>query len=279
MPLQDLVRYFNQRITEEQGLESAPLSIRQGLVESRHGGFPLATEFHPVRRASSLDQIAGMDASLRAYPPETSQSLTARVFQQTPETSGVVNLDRLCRTIHMLNFLPIAHDHGHLFVHVHPRHVLGVDREHGAYFEDVIFRCGLTPRQVVISVAIAPLYDRQLSLLLAGLKNYQRRGYSTAIKFEGQADEDFLERYYIEFLNRITPDFVRLSSGFLASFNRGEIYGMHRTSLLSIIHGLDTELLVEGINEAEEAAMALELRAALVRGRYYEGAEVRGIAV
>ncbi len=269
MPLQSLIEYFNQRISAEQGLSEPPLTERAGQVESRFGGLRLATEFHPIRRADTPADIVGHDATLQAFPPETSQSTAAKVFHAA-DAGGIINLDRLCRTLHMLNYLPIAHENGYLFLHVHPRHILGLKRDHGAYFEEVIFRCGLTARRVVVTVPVAPVYDRQLVLLLEGLKNYQNRGYSTAIKFDGQANDAFLERYCIEFLYRITPDFVRLDGGFFAKLRRDGENDRRRTSLLSVIHKLDTELLVEGIKDEKDVRLAEALRASLVKGDYYE---------
>jgi EAL domain-containing protein (putative c-di-GMP-specific phosphodiesterase class I) len=269
MPLRDLTEYFNQRISEEQNLAEPPLSIRSGQVEGRAGGLRLASEFHPIRRANTPSVIMGHDATLCAFPPETSQSIAAKIFHLA-DAEDIINLDRLCRIIHMLNYLPIAHENGNLFLHVHPRHVLGVKRDHGAYFEEVIFRRGLSPRQVVISVAIGPLYDRQFTLLQEGLKNYRKRGYSTAIKFDEQASETFLERYCIEFLYRITPDFVRLDGRFFSQLRRSEEDRERKNSLLSVIYRLDTELLVEGIKDESDAQLAGSLRPAYVKGDYYE---------
>ncbi len=269
MPLRDLTEYFNQRISAEQNLAEPPLLIQSGWVESRAGGLRLATEFHPIRRANAPAIIMGHDASLRAFPPETSQSLSAKIFHLA-EAEDIVNLDRLCRTIHMLNYLPIAHNDGYLFLHVHPRHVLGVKRDHGAYFEEVIFRCGLSPRRVVISVAINPLYGNQFSRLREGMVNYRKRGYSTAIKFDEQSDETFWERYCVDFLHQITPDFIRVDRKFFARLRRTEEDREHRRSLLAVIHRLDTELIVEGVNAEDEADIAQRLRPAYVRGEYYE---------
>ena len=271
MPLTDLVEYFNQRISAEQGLAEYPLELRNGRVESRFGGHRLATEFHPVRRASQPSLIVGHDATIFAVPPETSQALAEKVFQAA-DVGGVVNLDRLCRTIHMLNYLPDSHESGYLFLHVHPRHVLGLKKDHGAYFEEVIFRCGLSPRRVVITVPVKPVYDQQFTRLLDGLKNYQSRGYATAIKFDERADEQFVERYCIEFLYRITPDFVRLDKGFFKRLKRDTYDDRQTTSLLSVIHGLDTEILLEGIRTGEDCKQVHALRASLVKGDYYEQA-------
>ena len=271
MPLTDLVEYFNQRISAEQELAEYPLELRNGRVESRFGGHRLTTEFHPIRRAGQPSLIVGHDATIFAAQPENSHSTVEKVFQAA-DVGGAVNLDRLCRTIHMLNYLPVSHESGYLFLHVHPRHVLGVKRDHGAYFEEVIFRCGLSPRRVVITVPIKPVYDQQFIRFQEGLKNYQSRGYATAIKFDEQADEAFVERYCIEFLYRITPDFVRLDKGFFKRLKRDSDKAGQSTSLLSVIHGLDTEILLEGIRTGEDTKQVPILRASLVKGDYYEQA-------
>jgi EAL domain-containing protein (putative c-di-GMP-specific phosphodiesterase class I) len=269
MPLRDLVEYFNQRISAEQGLAEPPLFVHAGQVESTINGVRLATEFHPIRKAAAPSDIIGHDATLQESLSETHETAARALFSSKDE-GGIINLDRLCRTIHMLNYLPISHENGYLFVHVHPRHVLGVKRDHGAYFEEVIFRCGLSPRRVVITVTVTPVYDRQLSVLLDGLKNYQARGYSIAIKFDEQADDAFFERYCIEFLHRVTPDFVRLGSDFFSNPRLAEGDRRPKSSLLSVIHQLDTQLLLEGVKDPKAARLAEILRAGLVKGEYYE---------
>jgi EAL domain-containing protein (putative c-di-GMP-specific phosphodiesterase class I) len=42
--------------------------------------------------------------------------------------------------------------------------------------------------------------------------------------------------------------------------------------LLSVIHGLDTEILLEGIRTGDDCRQAQALRASLVKGDYYEQA-------
>lgn len=274
MPLHDLVEYFNQRISEEQGLNTLPLKVKGGQIEGRFGDLRLTSEFHPIRRADQPGRVVGHDAALQAFDPETSHNLAAKVFHAA-DVGSIINVDRMVRTIHMLNYLPHAHEDGHLFLHVHPRHILGVKRDHGAYFEEVIFRCGLSPRRVVISVPVTPVYDRQLILLLEGLKNYQERGYATAIKFDDKANAAFLERYCIEFLYRITPDFVRLDKTFFSTLRHDEDAAAKRkTNLLTVIQSLDAHFLVEGIEDPRDVALAKVLRADLVQGVYYERREV-----
>jgi hypothetical protein len=42
----------------------------------------------------------------------------------------------------MLNYLPMSHLGKTLFVEVDPRHILSVKKDHGAYFEEIIIKCG-----------------------------------------------------------------------------------------------------------------------------------------
>jgi len=274
MPLQQLVEYFNQRFTEEQGLNHPPLRLNGTQVEGRFGSLRFGSILQPVRLAESPALVIGHDAS-SFIPDAPNDSNLPLHAQATDEALNIVNLDRLNRTVHMLNYLPFAHEDGHLFLHVHPSHVLAVKRDHGAYFEEIIQRCGLSTRRVVITLQVSPVYDRQLILLLERLRNYRDRGYSTAIKFDDRAGESFLERYCIEFLYRFTPDFVRFDTRFFPKPTRDAENYRRRSSLLLAVRRLDTQLLIEGIHNEADADVAKLLQADLVKGSYYDQGTAR----
>lgn len=273
MPLQRLVEYFNQRFTEENGLTEPPLAYDGKLVRGRFGASTFTSRLRPVRLASAPMFVSGYDAGLVAasHPQDENAGYLSLFAEEVPD---IVNLDRLSRTVHMLNYLPLANEDGYLFLHVHPRHVLTVQRDHGAYFEEIILRCGLTLRRVVITLTISPVYDRQLRLLLERLKTYRDRGYATAIKFHDQAGDDFLERYCIEFLHRFTPDFVRFDCQFFRNTRPNPAEERRRVSLLSVIRGLDTQLVIEGVNSETDAQLAQTVDADFVRGDWYEPSRV-----
>lgn len=268
MPLQHLIDYFNQRFTEENGLAEPPLSFDGKRVEGHFGASSFTSRLRPVRLASAPSFVSGHDAGLEVASNPDDENAGRLLFAD--DVPNIVSLDRLSRTVHMLNYLPIAHDDGTLFVHVHPRHVLTVKKDHGAYFEEIILRCGLTLRRVAITLTVSPVYDRQLILLLERLKNYRDRGYATAIKFDDLAGDDFLERYCIEFLYRFTPDFVRFDSRFFQKGSGHPAGERRRASLLSAIRRLDTQLLIEGVKSDTDAQLARILGADFVEGRHYE---------
>lgn len=274
MPLQQLVEYFNQRFTEAEGFKHPPLQLHGTRVEGRIGNLRIGSILQPVRLAASPSVVIGHDAS--SLIPDAPNGSNLPSQDSAPDASqDIVNLDRLTRTVHMLNYLPVAHDDGHLFLHVHPRHVLAVKKDHGAYFEEIIRRCGLSTRRVVITLQVSPVYDRHLVLLLERLRNYRDRGYSTAIKFDDRAGISFLERYCIEFLYRFTPDFVRFDTRFFPRLTRDAGNYRRRSSLLLAIRRLDTQLMIEGIHGEADAQLATLLQADLVKGSYYERHTVR----
>lgn len=277
MPLQHLVDCFNQRFIEENGLTEPPLAYDGQRVEGRFGGLAFTSRLQPVRLNGSPGFVVAHDAapSVASPTPDGNGGEAALFADDVP---NIVSLDRLSRTVHMLNYLPIAHDDGTLFLHVHPRHVLTVKRDHGAYFESIIQRCGLPLRRVAITLTVSPAHDPHLGLLLERLKTYRDRGYATAIKFDDLAGESCLERFCIEFLYRFAPDFVRFDSRYFQK--TGQDWGSHRrrASLLSAIRRLDTQLVIEGVRSEADAQLARALSADFVQGSYFDEGGWRGQA-
>jgi hypothetical protein len=121
---------------------------------------------------------------------------------------SVINFDRLARTVHMLNYLPLAQSNKVLFLEVDPRHILGIKKDHGAYFETVIEQCGLTTQNTVIVLAITNNYVKYNDALIRGLSNYRQRGYQIALRF----DHLISDKHAAELIFKLTPDFVSLSA-------------------------------------------------------------------
>jgi EAL domain-containing protein (putative c-di-GMP-specific phosphodiesterase class I) len=267
MPLQQLVTYFNERICKERGLAEPPLSLQDNRVEGRYGDIVLSSVFHRVRLTAAPDKVVGHEACLRAYIDDNNLYEALDVFASA-EGSSVIDLDRLCRTIHMLNYLPNAHEESFLFLYVNPRHVLNVRRNHGAYFEEVLFRCGLTPQRVIITIETSPGYSHGYnSVLIEGLTNYRERGYGIALKLDSGNGSR-----HPDLLRQVLPNFVRLDASFLN--RQGEApsaFGQERIkSLVSVIHELGGQALQERIETKAQAGAASDAGIDLVMGAYYD---------
>lgn len=108
----------------------------------------------------------------------------------------------------MLNYLTFLHLQGLLFLEVDPRHILGIKRDHGAYFEEVITQCGLETNNIVITVAMHYQYAQYYQALINGLENYRRRGYQIALKFETINPESKA----FNLVESLSPNYVSLSA-------------------------------------------------------------------
>jgi EAL domain-containing protein (putative c-di-GMP-specific phosphodiesterase class I) len=200
--------------------------------------------------------IIGHSANGTPLPLETPYA-----FADGPERT--VYLDRLVRCLHMLNYLLLDKRSTCLLLHVHPRHVVSVDREHGQFFEDVLARCGLTPSRIALQLLDASRSSTDPSRLNAGLHNYRRRGYRVCVRVR----EDILGN-----VAHGAPDLVRLDAAVLRDApitpRRGERYG----ALLANIHALGAEALQDGVARAREVAFARWAGVDLVTGAWARGA-------
>ncbi|KAF0809066.1 EAL domain-containing protein [Alcanivorax sp. S71-1-4] len=205
MPLRELTDYFNRENLKRYGAlrgDVAPLvSLGEAGVAGRFADITLGSAFQPVFHADSL-RPAGFEALLR--PVRQQQPLSpASVFLLPTDADEVVYLDRLCRTLHALNFLLQSRDDdGWLALNVHPRHLTGVLSEHGLVFESILQQCGLSPRRVVLEIGIAALL--QVPHLPMAIQNYRRRGYRIAV------DNVPVNQAPLPLLLKLQPDFIKL---------------------------------------------------------------------
>jgi hypothetical protein len=108
--------------------------------------------------------IVGHTAQIAVAPNKTRhlyaseiETLLANNSVPATEFESIINFDRLSRTVHMLNYLTLAHLQNVLFLVVDPRHILGIKQDHGAYFVDMIAQCGLETKNIVIVLTVYSL--------------------------------------------------------------------------------------------------------------------------
>jgi EAL domain-containing protein (putative c-di-GMP-specific phosphodiesterase class I) len=268
MPLQHLVDTFNERFMAENRLEAPPLDYEHGRVHGHFGHLTFTSKLKPVRLHTDPELITGRDTAPLVFTPANSVDATRLLYGE--EMPNLVSLDRLSRTVHMLNYLTLNEADSSLFLHVHPHHVLTIKKDHGAYFEDIIRRCGLPLRRIVISLTISPVYETQLLLLLERLRNYRERGYSTAVKFDAQVRPEFVERFRSQFLHRLAPDYVRFNAGFFQRTYQDHGGQRRRNSLIAAIRHVDTQVLIGDIRTDSEAEIVGIINPDYVQGSWYE---------
>ena len=170
MPLQHLVEYFNDRLGREHRSSFRPFVLEESKVSGLFGPIRIDSSFTPLRQTLKPTVIHGHKAQISVAPNKTRhlyaneiETLLANNSMPATEFESIINFDRLCRTVHMLNYLTLSHLQGMLFLEVDPQHILGIKQDHGAYFVEVIARCGLETNNIVIVLDVYNQYARLLS--------------------------------------------------------------------------------------------------------------------
>ena len=281
MPLEHLVEYFNDRLGREHRSSFRPFVLENGKVSGLFGPIRINSSFTPLRQTLKPTMIVGHTAQITVASNKTQhlyaneiENLLANNSVKATEFESIINFDRLCRTVHMLYYLTLSHLQGVLFLEVDPRHILGIKQEHGAYFEEVILRCGLETKNVVIVLAVNSQYARYYQELINGLENYRRRGYQLALNFDYLAqalkfDNLLQESEVFDLIAKISPNYVSLSA-------RNMEDQMHDETLLAKLHQLSAQVasvggqsILQQIDEKKSHLLARNSGFDLVEGGYY----------
>jgi len=267
MPLQSLVDYFNDRFEHEHRASFRPFILENGAVTGLFGPIKIDSNFILFRQSPTPTTIVGHGAQIavatrkiqQLYPNELENLLTKNPGHVS-DFETFINFDRLSRTVHMLNYLTFLHLQGLLFLEVDPRHILGIKRDHGAYFEEVITQCGLETNNIVITVSVHYQYAQYYQALIHGLENYRRRGYQIALKF----DAINLESKTFDLVEPLNPNYVSLSARNLIEADDNTVRQLQRW--LESIAGLS---ILQQIDDKQSERLAKSIGSDWVEGSYY----------
>ncbi|CAJ0812427.1 EAL domain-containing protein [Ralstonia flaminis] len=175
-------------------LPSAPTPDRQlwrdasGRVQGQFFHSSLTSLFEPVWQlaADGTLALAGHEALMRTWTRGGDLGLNPwKLFSLASDDSTLVELDRLCRLVHTLNYFART-DARRLVVNVHGRLLAAVAADHGKAFHRAVTALGLSPEQFVIQVPSTANDD--LGLLLFVVDNYRRNGFAVAVQASDPAE-------------------------------------------------------------------------------------------
>ena len=191
----------------------------------------LSSVFQPVVDANDR-QVVGHAAYIRSETDHKDVLPPWGVFALAAEDTLLVKLDRLCRTVHAINYFSAASGQGNLFVSVQPRLLESVKDDHGHAFEKILNLIGVATSRVVIEIPTE--VNRDWRLLKHVIGNYRSRGYRVAANHSGANDNWMVE------LGSLYPDIVRLDASALLQHNGTDPAG-HSSSLWGCILVRDIE--------------------------------------
>ena len=212
----------------------------------------LSSVFQPVCDVSER-QVVGHAAYVRSDANDDGALSPWGIFALATDDPVMVRLDRLCRTLHALNYFSSVPERQTLFLAVQPRLLESVKDGHGRAFEKVLDLIGVETSRVVIEIPAEVNQDWRL--LKHVIFNYRSRGYRIALNHVGNNEGWMAE------LGSLFPDFVRLEAGELTKrSNLG--------ALVDAIHRFGATLLVRDVENEQNMAAAVRAGADLLQERY-----------
>lgn len=211
----------------------------------------LTSVFQPIFGISQSKTI-GHAAYIRSQANGEVALRPWQVFSLASKDEQLVDLDRLCRAIHALNYyFNNTSKVDSLFVDVHPRLLESVKDDHGRAFENFLDLIGIKTSRVVIE--IPAIVNRNWKLLQHVITNYRSRGYQIAANYSGTRSDWMTE------LGSLYPDIVRIEAGDLV---RHEAI----IPLVDTVHSFGASLLVRDIETSAQLAAAIRADADYLQG-------------
>ena len=227
-------------------------------VSGRFGQISLRSAFQPIYSLAHR-RVVGFEALVRPF--EEGRLVSPLIlFDRVQEDAESVFLDRLCRLVHVRNFLGQGDGDSWLFLNINPK-VTVIGRRYGTFFAELLERFGISPHRVVVEILESQIQDE--ALLSEAVSYYKELGCLIAIDDFGSGESNF------DRLWRIGPHIVKLDRSIIAQA-AGQIKVKRvLPSLVKLIHETGSLALMEGIESGEEAMISMDSGADFVQGYYF----------
>lgn len=223
-------------------------------------GIQLSSVFQPIVDATG--QVMAEEALLRARSHGV-QIPPLSVFRIAAAHGQLVAFDRLARTLHLLNYLAYPRHHERLFLNVHPR-LLGEVSRHGLVFEEILSSVHWTPQHITLEFLEDDVAQGDFVHLREAVHNYRQRGYGIAIDDFGGEQLSRLDSIW-----ELKPDVVKLERQLLLKSESSERIRKSLVHLVEMLHQLDAQVVMEGVETATQHQIALDAGVDLLQGFYY----------
>lgn len=237
-------------------LDDFGLETQGAEVISKFIGIQLKSAFQPILDTKTSEPL-GYEALLR--PSIGPEALTPQfAFDFADKQGRLVKLDRVARTLHMLNYLQLPESHrGLLFLNVHPK-LLATVNAHGKVFERILHNHSVPTGQVVIEIQETAVdIDKHLA---EAVTNYRDRSYRVAIDGFGG------KRSTLDRLWRYTPDYVKLDAGIIRDAETNPKVHKVLSRLIEIAQDLGAQAIIQGIENDTQYHIAIDAGASLLQG-------------
>lgn len=271
MLLNHLIDVFNDAFAHEHDFSHRPFILKNNSVNGLFGPIRIGSIFSSIRQSANPTHIVGHAAQIEVaantnhfVDEDEIASLLADRETYHSNLESIITFDRLSRTVHILNYLALLPVDQLLFLDVDPRHILGVKKDHGVYFQDFITKAGLETKNVVVVLTVYSQYVRHYQELLAGLENYRRQGYQIALKFDSLPTDKPSTGLIVQ----LSPQYIFVSARILEELPEAIIEDT-LTTLLTLVTLAKSQTILQHVDDKKTDLLARHSGFEYVEGSYY----------
>lgn len=247
-------------LPERLSLEEIEKFVREedGRTLGQFGSIGIKSAFQPIYSLAHRRAV-GFEALMRPYS-ESKLVSPLTMFSMVQGDAENVFLDRLCRLVHLGNFLSQGDDISWLFLNINPK-VTVIGRRYGGFFADLLKQNGIAPHRVVVEILESQIQDE--GLLSEAVDYYKELGCLIAIDDFGAGESNF------DRLWRIGPHIVKLDRSIISQAAGNIKIRRVVPNLVKLIHETGSLALMEGVETKEEAIIAMDSGADFVQGYFF----------
>jgi EAL domain-containing protein (putative c-di-GMP-specific phosphodiesterase class I) len=235
-----------------------------GTEALRWDGAMLDSHFQPILAVRG-PACHGYEALLRATGASGARISPADLFAHTAASDRAV-LDWACRALHLRNYARFDPAERTLFLNVHPQ-AAAHDARCALELGELVRYYGLEPRRVCVEILAQDCDEAGLADAVA---IYRDLGLAIAIDDFGKARSNF------DRVLAVRPDLVKLDRALIADALLG--WGRARRMLagmVELLHEVRSRVVIDGIESAAEACVAVDAGADFVQGCYFSAPDAR----
>lgn len=219
----------------------------------------LRSHYQPIFSLSHRRAV-GYEALVRPVDANGAALSPLTLFGSVHDDLDLIFLDRLCRDIHVRNFMSAHDPETWLFLNINPRVVVRAGQS-TPFFEALLTRYGISPSRIVVEILENEISDE--SQLAETVSYYSSLGCLVAIDDFGAGYSNF-DRIW-----RLGPDLVKLDRTMLVQARTQARVRRVLPTLVSLLHETGCITLIEGVETEEEAMIAADSGIDLVQGYFF----------
>lgn len=221
--------------------------------------YRLHSAFQPIYSLAHKRAV-GYEALIRATDQLGRRTQPAMLFEQDFDNEKHVLLDRLCRYIHLGNFVRLNDNLNWLFLNISPK-VISSGLRFGSFFKSLLDEFSFPSHRIVIEIVENPIEEE--NQILEATSFYRNLGCLIAIDDFGTGHSNF-ERVWM-----LRPHIVKLDRSMVVRAAGQRQIRHLLPGIISLLHQAGALVLIEGIETEDQALIAMESDADFVQGYYF----------